>query len=173
MTAPLAPNTAHDDLSLQTLARQAMAHLGRGGVIGDLLDMNELQYEALYTVGHDLYTQARYEEASKLFGFLVMHNHLERRFIMAYAAALQMARDYANAISLYTFASVLDLGDPLPGFHTAECLIGLGMRNEAREGLAIVLRECGDGHADLRARAQALLDLLSVPLPTQPQENAK
>ena len=77
-----------------------------------------------------------------------------------------MTRDYVNAISLYTLALALDLRDPLPGFHTCECLIGLGLKNEACQGLAIVVRQCGSAHAGLRERAQALLGLLSPPAPS-------
>lgn len=163
MNTPSTPNTAASDIPTQALARQVMDHLGRGGVLGDLVDMDERDYEVLYTLGHDLYTRARYADAARLFGFLVMHNHLQRRYIMAYAAALQMTHDYASAIGLYTLASVLDPGNPLPGFHTAECLIGMGLKEQACEALAIVLCECGERHAGLSERAQALLDLLRTP----------
>lgn len=167
ITPPTTPTTpTPSDVPPETLAVQILDHLARGGVLGDLLDMDERDYELLYALGHDMYTQGKYEDAVNLFGFLVMRNHQERRFIMAYAAALQMTRDYVNAISLYTLASVLDLRDPQPGFYTCECLIGLGLKNEACQGLAIVVRQCGNAHAGLRDRAQALLDLLSPPSPT-------
>ena len=62
--------------------------------------------------------------------------------------------------------------DPLPGFHTCECLVSLGMTREAREGLTMVLHQCGEKHAETRARAQALLALLSsVPTPTANPED--
>ncbi len=164
-TPPHTPPTP-SDVPPETLAAQLLAHLAHGGVLGDLQGMDERDYELLYALGHDMYTRGKYDDAVNLFGFLVMRNHQERRFIMAYAAALQMTRDYVNAISLYTLASVLDLRDPLPGFYTCECLIGLGLKNEASQGLAIVVRQCGSAHAGLRERAQALLGLLSPPAPS-------
>jgi hypothetical protein len=36
---------------------------------------------------------------------------------------------------------MLDLGDPEPTFHTAECLIALGLPAEAREALDLVVRQ--------------------------------
>jgi len=153
-------------LPFDTLARQVLDHIGRGGLLGDLIDLDARDYEVLYTLGHRCYTQGQYTDAARVFGFLVMHNHLERRFTMAYAAALQMTRDYGGAISLYTLAAVMDPTDPLPCFHTCECLIALGLKNDAREGLAMVVQQCsGDAHAALRGRAEAVLALVAAQAP--------
>lgn len=162
---------AGSDLPLDALARQIMDHLNCGGMAGDFMDMGSAEYEALYALGHHLYTTGMYEDAVHVFGYLTLHNHHERRFLMAYAAALQMAKDWAAAVTVYTVVSLLDMRDPLPGFHTCECLVSLGMKREAREGLAMVLHQCGDQHADTRARAEALLALLSsVPSPNPTSE---
>lgn len=151
------------DAQLDALASQILEHIRHGGLLGDLVDLSPRDYELLYAMGHNLYVQARYADAARLFGFLVMHNHLERRYTVAYAAALQMTQDYGSAISLYTLAAIMDLTDPAPCFHTCECLAALGLKAEALDGLAMVVQQCqGEAHASLRARAQAMLALLSA-----------
>lgn len=165
-TAPL-----NADLPLDTLARQALEHLGRGGRLGDIRGLDGHDYEMLYALGHGMYMQGRYPDAARVFSFALLHNPLERRFTMGYACALQMSGDWANAIPLYMMAAVMDMNDPHPCFHTCECLLALGRKAQACDGLAIVVRQCGDAHAGLRERALAMLQLLSQPDNTTPSES--
>jgi hypothetical protein len=59
-------------------------------------------------------------------------------------------------------ASVMDMADPLPTFHTAECLAALGRLPEAREALEIVIEQATDpAQSALKQRAVGLRDLLS------------
>jgi type III secretion system low calcium response chaperone LcrH/SycD len=156
------------------LAKQVLEHLANGATMGDMLGYDERDYELLYTIGHTLYVQGRCSDALKIFSLLLIHKPNERRFIKASAAALQVTKDYANAIRLYTIASVMDMTDPAPCFHTCECLLALGLRQEAAEGLAIVMQQCqGESLTHLRERAQALLDLLARPAASTPQEKAR
>lgn len=146
-----------------TLADQIGTLLEQGMTLGDIMDYDERDYEAVYALGHGFYGQGRYEDAMKAFGFLVMHNHWEAKYLNAFAASLQMLGRYQDAIQHYSSASLLDLSDPQPTFHTAECMIPLGMLKEAREALGLVVTQC-EGvaeRADLGARARAMLDILS------------
>jgi type III secretion system low calcium response chaperone LcrH/SycD len=143
------------------LASQVAASLANGGVLGDVLGYSETDYEAVYALGHGLYANARYLDAAKAFGFLVMSNPYERRFVTAYAGSLQMLKQYRDAIAYHSMASVMDLSDPAPTFHTAECLMALGMRTEAAQAFGFVLKQCSrPAQAALKDRAQALLQLM-------------
>ena len=153
--APAAPG-AHN------LQDQIAELLSQGGTLGSVFDYEDADYEVLYALGHSLYAQARYLDAMRVFGYLVMCNHMEKRFMNAFASSLQMLGNHKDAIKYYSLASVMDMGDPLPTFHTAECMVSLGMREEAREALGYVLRQSGaPQYAELKQRAQAMLDLLS------------
>jgi len=146
------------------LAQQVAEALSNGTVLGDILGYTEIDYEAVYALGHGLYTHARYLDAAKAFGFLVMHNPYERRFVSAYAGALQMLKRYPDAITYHSMASVMDLSDPRPTFHTAECLTALGLTAEAKQALGFVLAQCTQPEqSTLKTRAQALLELLEQP----------
>ena len=119
---------------------------------------SDTEYEALYSLGYNHYSQERYLDAVKCFGFLVAHNTMEPRYMSAFACTLQMLKRYREAIQYHSTASVMDLEDPLPTFHTAECFIALEMHQEAREALTLVLAQCDTLQwQDLRQRSETLL----------------
>lgn len=165
-------------MSTNTLTPPATSNLGdqildlltNGGTLGSVFEYDDTDYEVLYALGHSLYAQVRYQDAMRVFGYLVMHNHMEKRFMNAFASSLQMLKSYKDAIKYYSLASVMDMSDPLPTFHTAECMIALGLRDEAREALGYVLSQsAAPEYAELKQRAQAMLDLLGgvgQPVPT-------
>lgn len=134
----------------------------QGLTMGDVMGYDDRDYAAVYALGHQLYTQERYEDAMRAFGFLALHDHLEPKYMMAYASALQMMKRYAEALTYYSSASLFDLTDPVPTFHSAECMIALGHGMDARAALNMVIRDCADRpeYAELRTRAHLLLELI-------------
>jgi type III secretion system low calcium response chaperone LcrH/SycD len=155
-------STATPSAPPEKLAEQITELLLAGGTLGTVYDYTDQDYEVLYALGHSLYSQGRYMDAMKAFGFLVIHNHLERRFMNAFAASLQMIKSYEEAIKYYTMASVMDMSDPVPTFHTCECMIALGMVDDARQGLGMVIGQCkSPQHDGLKSRAEALLGLIN------------
>lgn len=154
--------TATPTFPLDQLAEQVSTLLMNGGTLGDTFDYDEKDYEVLYALGHGLYSQGRYVDAMKAFGYLVVHNHLEKRFMNAFASSLQMIKSYEEAIKYYSLASVMDMTDPGPTFHSCECLLALGQTDDALQGLALVIAQCDsqEQYAPMKTRAQALLALL-------------
>lgn len=149
----------------EDLPEQVATLLTQGGILGDVYDYNDTDYEVLYALGHSLYSQARYADAMRVFGFLVMHNHLEKRFMNAFASNLQMLKEYKEAIKYYSFASLMDMRDPLPTYHTAECMIAIGYITEAKEALRFVLTQSKEQNlGELYTRAEAMLNLLGKPV---------
>ncbi|MEF9999336.1 MAG: SycD/LcrH family type III secretion system chaperone [Comamonas sp.] len=148
--------------STEDPCRQVLDLLSQGAGLGTIFGYTADEYEALYALGHDHYSQQRYLDAAKCFSFLMAHQSLEPRYMNAFAACMQMLKRYKEAIQYYSTASVLDLEDPLPTFHTAECFIALEMREQASEALTLVVAQCQQtAFAELAQRAQALLELLT------------
>lgn len=165
----------HTPIAFGKLAEQIAQLLAAGGTLGSIYDLTGQDCEVMYSLGHGLYAQGRFADAVKVFGFLAMHNHLERRYLNAFAAALQMTGSHEDAIKFYTLASAMDPRDPAPTFHTCECLIALGMTDTAIDGLKLVAAQCGAGgaHGALAVRARALLDMLEKPAAPAPAEAAE
>ena len=156
MTAQTQPQAIPENLPEQIA--ELLAH---GGTLGSVYNYDDTDYEVLFALGHSLYGQTRYQVAMRTFGFLVVHNHMEKRYMNAFAASLQMLKSYKEAIKYYSMASLMDMSDPLPTYHPAECMIALGYTTEAREALQFVVRQSEEqGSTELQSRAQAMLDLM-------------
>jgi type III secretion system low calcium response chaperone LcrH/SycD len=146
----------------EAYVKAATEHFAAGGTLGDLHGLEERDYEAMYAVAHGMYAQERYADAQKMFSFLVACNPFDRRFHQALASTMQMNGQFEEAIGYYSMASVMDMADPVPTFHTAECLAALGRLPEAREALEIVIEQsAAPAQSALKQRAVGLRDLLS------------
>lgn len=130
-----------------------------GGRLAGLRGVTEQECEALYQFGHGFYSQARYNEAFRIFALLVTYDHLEPRYLMALAASAQMLGRYQDALQHYSTATILLLDDPAPMLYSAECCIALRMKEGAVEALQMAIELAGDTpeYAAIRARAEALL----------------
>ncbi len=125
--------------------------------------VQDVDDESLYAVGHHLYAQARYDLALPVFGLLLLRDSLERRYLSAFAACLQMQGRPEAALPHYLTAAVLDPNDPVPVFHACECLVATGRQAEAREGLHKLQAVCQPVvHDALQKKAQALLELMAT-----------
>lgn len=151
---------------IDQLATQFTELLAKGGNMGMVYDYNKEDYDLLYALGHGMYTQGRYADAVKVFGYLNVMDPFERRFVNAYAASLKMINQPAEAMKFYGMVSAMDMRDPLPTFHICDCMIAIGMVDEARSGLSIVVSQCQTPEQEpLKLRAQALLLLLEQASP--------
>ncbi len=135
-----------------------------GGTLSQTLGITANECEALYALGRSLYGQGKYEDAFKLFARLVTYDHMESRYQLALASCMQMTGRYQDALQQYVVVTVMRLDDPVPVFHSAECLLALGRPQEARDSLELVIGSlCKPGvHDQIRARSQVLLKALEA-----------
>lgn len=137
-----------------------------GGTMAEALGLDSRECEALYAHGHSLYAQGKYNDALKIFAQLVAYDHLDSRYQMALASAMQMTRRYEEALQHYIIVTVMRMDDPVPVYHSAECLIAMGRPDEARESLELVGTLCEEGRHDvIKTRAQAMLKALEAKAP--------
>lgn len=152
--------TADDYEAMQTLLAEV---LGRGGTIADMHGISEDECEALYTLGYGLYEQRRYDDALKVLAFLVAHNHMEHRYLMALGSTAQVLGKYRDALQQFAAATLLDPLEPLSVLQSAECLLALGKQGPAAESLSLVLEMCKpDRHDAVKERATALRQTLQA-----------
>lgn len=159
----MSTHTTTGGFPMETLASQIGDLLAKGGNMGMVYDLNQDDYDSLYLLGHTMYTQGRYADAIKVFGYLNVMDPYERRFVQGYAASLHMAKQYEEAFKFYGMVSAMDMRDPVPTFHMCECMIAMGMLAEAVSGLEIVVSQCKTPEqASLKLRAQSILDLMAA-----------
>jgi|EndMetStandDraft_7_1072992.scaffolds.fasta_scaffold457703_2 type III secretion system low calcium response chaperone LcrH/SycD len=153
---------ATPQVDVEKVAAQVVDVFSHGATLKAIHGYTDEEFEALYALGYNFYNQGKFAEALQAFGFLLMHDQLERKYYKAFGSCQQMLKRYEEAIRNYSMASVLDLTDPEPTFHTAECMVGLGMPAEAIEALEIVVAQT-KGKAErqvMHDRAKAMIDLL-------------
>jgi type III secretion system low calcium response chaperone LcrH/SycD len=139
-------------------------HLRSGGTLGAELGLSLRSQKAMYQLAYLLYGQNKYEEARRLFSMLVICQHTDRRHHLGLAACLQMLQRHAEALKHYGIASVLDLTDPVPVLHAAECHLALAEREKARHALdyALAQARAHAAHRKHLPRLEALAALMDT-----------
>ena len=155
-----------DLVAAQAFAKRLEAHLRSGGTMAQWLNIAPEDLQAMYALGGFFYEREEYDSALRIYTLLQMANPYERRFMIACGMTRQMLKQYDDAIGHYAQALVFDFDDPLPSFHTAECLLHKGQPADALTLLAICLRRTqGPEHAELRERATQLRQLIESARP--------
>jgi type III secretion system low calcium response chaperone LcrH/SycD len=149
-----------DPAAVPELLRQIQAGKTFGPMLGHSVGMQRVMYHH----GHAFYTQGKYEEAIRVFGFLVIADHFDRRYHMGMAACLHMLKRYVEAARYYGIAWLLDLTDPAPPMHAAECQLAIGDRAQARKSLehALVQARAHARHGHHIPRLEAMLSLVEA-----------
>lgn len=125
------------------------------------------ELEELYERGYNFWNEGAYEHATECFAEVAMSNPLDRRYLFAFACAMEQQGETAHAVKLFMNALSLKPDDPFAYFHIACCFKTLGHLNEAREALnaTVVLCEYQDNdefnYEHLHQRAIALINELS------------
>ncbi|WDE09411.1 SycD/LcrH family type III secretion system chaperone [Thalassomonas haliotis] len=128
------------------LGEQIFDFIGKGGALRELKSLDENTMEAIYYVAYNLYQNSKYEDALKVFKFLGLFDHLEKKYLMGIGSCQQMLQQYKDAINSYSMAALLDIKDPTPPLHAAECYLALGDFEKAASGFTAAL-EFADNQA--------------------------
>lgn len=133
------------------------------GTMAQFYGLESRELEAVYALGYALYNQGRWSDALQVFGSLVRHDHLDRRYQIAAANCLKMQRRFDMALRAYGVAHLLDVTDPHVVLQMGECLIALGNKEDAQAMLDGVgqLASGQPQYAAIADRARALCDLLN------------
>ena len=124
------------------IAAAARAFLEDATTLGELKGISRQELEAVYSLGFTHYRTGRYEDAAKLFQFLVLFDHLNPKYWLALGAVQQVAKDFKGAVASYAYASFLDLENPKPQLHAAECFLALGDKENALSSLDALDEYC-------------------------------
>src|SRR5690606_15268987 len=132
-------DTGITDQEADSISENLLGLWKAGGTLAQAMGLTARECEAMYAYGHALYAQGKYNDAFKIFAQLVAYDHMESRYQLALASALQMTRRYEEALQHYMIVTVMRLDDPVPVYHCAECLLALGRPAEAAESLELAI----------------------------------
>ena len=112
------------------------------GTVRELKGITDSEMEAVYSMGFSFYKTGRYDDAEKVFRFLVLFDHLNPKYWTGLGAVYQMKRNYKDAVTAYGYASFLDIKNPKPQFFAAECFAASGDKENALSALAALEAYC-------------------------------
>ncbi|EJG0660493.1 SycD/LcrH family type III secretion system chaperone VcrH [Vibrio parahaemolyticus] len=144
----------------QMQAEDLLSFLEEGGTLKMLHDVSADTIEHIYAVGYNFFQSGKIEQAAKVFQLLSMLDHYQARFFIGLGAARQELGEYLQAIDAYSYAALVDINDPRPPFHSAECHLKLEQLTEAESGFYSA-KEMSAGksqYADLHQRAGIMLE---------------
>lgn len=140
-------------------AEALLEHIAGGGTLGEAINLEAEQLEAIYAVAYNHFTAKKYDKAIDLFKFLCLYDHAEPRWYYSLGVAQQQKGDHEAAVTAYGMATLLDVEDPRPQAQAGYCLMALGRYDEARSALEGAIMACGKNaaHANVRSQAEVLL----------------
>ncbi|EMF9030715.1 TPA: CesD/SycD/LcrH family type III secretion system chaperone [Vibrio parahaemolyticus] len=144
----------------QMQAEELLSFLEEGGTLKMLHNVSADTIEHIYAVGYNFFQSGKIEQAAKVFQLLSMLDHYQARFFIGLGAARQELGEYLQAIDAYSYAALVDINDPRPPFHSAECHLKLEQLTEAESGFYSA-KEMSAGksqYADLHQRAGIMLE---------------
>ncbi len=144
------------DKGLQDMAKKVFQE---GATLGELKGITPRELNAVYQMGLGFYNTGRFDDAEKVFTFLVTFDHLESKYWMAAGAVQQVKKEFEKAKSCYVQASMLDIHSPKPQYYVAECYLALGQKDDALASLDTLLEYCNgtdEVTREFRAKAEEL-----------------
>lgn len=130
-----------------------------GATLGEINGITRRELNAVYQMGLGFYKTGRFDDAEKVFTFLVMFDHLEPKYWLAAGAVQQVKRNFEKAKGAYVQATMLDIHNAKPQYYAAECYFALGQRDDALATLDTLLEYCtgaDDVTKEFRAKAEEL-----------------
>ena len=151
-----------DKMTEEKIAEAAKA-FATGATLKEVRGITNDELEAVYSLGFGYYNTGKFEDAQKLFEFLVLFDHLNTKYWFALGAVQQARKDFQKAIASYGYSSFLDLENPKPQFHAAECYLALGDKANAASAVMALEQYCPE-NTDLgreyRAKAAELRKMI-------------
>ncbi len=145
------------------VAEGVKALITENATLKQLKGVTNDELEAVYSLAFGYYQTGKYDEAYKLFQFLVLFDHLNAKYWFGLGAVQQAVKDFQNAIVSYSYCSFLKLDNPKPQLHAAECFLALGDKKSAASALTALNEYCPkdtDVGREYRAKAAELRKLV-------------
>ena len=124
------------EISKEKIEEAAKKIAGDMTTVRELKGITDAEMEAVYSLGFNFYQTGNMENAEKVFKFLVLFDHFEPKYWIGLGAVLQVKKAFDGAITAYAYASFLDIHNPKPQYHAAECYLAKGDRANALSSLA-------------------------------------
>ena len=152
-----------EKITEEQIAAAAKAFVKDGATLKEVRGITNDELEAVYSLGFGYYNTGKFDDAQKLFEFLVLFDHLNAKYWFALGAVQQAKKMFDKAVSSYGYSSFLDLENPKPQYHAAECFIAMGDKGNAASAIMALEHYCPtntDIGREYRAKAAELRKMI-------------
>ena len=152
------------DKATEQQIQEAAKKFANGATLKEVKGISNEELESVYSLGFSYYRTGKFENAQKLFEFLVLFDHLNAKYWTGMGAVYQMQKRYGEAVTAYGYASFLDLHNPKPQYFAAECFAAMGDKVNALSALAALETYCpketdlGREYLEKAAELKAILE---------------
>lgn len=119
--------------------------------------------DGMHAIAFELYHHGHYEQAAVLYRLLSAKEPLNADFWMGLGASLQMNSKYEDALTPFAMAASIEIENPQPHLHAAECYFGMLDRKEGFEALGVADSFCTNRpeHQGIKQRIAVLREAWS------------
>ena len=135
---------------LKELFVHAAQVVAKGEPIKMAKGISDEELNAVYSLAYSYYSTGRYEEALKLFKFLVLFDHMSQKFWIGLGSTQQVLKHYDEAIAAYAQAAFFDLNNPKPMYYAALCYFAKGDKVKAASAVRAIEMFCTKPDAEAR-----------------------
>jgi len=137
-------------------------HLSEGKTFQELLGYTNGTMEKFYSGAHLLYEQGMYQEAADAFVFLTTLNPYVHNFWLGLGLAEQHNEEYEAALVAYGMATMSDMDNPLPHYHSSRCHYLMGDYDTAVSMLDLAINLCFDDEKHSTVKSDAISAKLHI-----------
>ena len=131
-----------DKITEERIAAAAKAFVEDGATLKEVKGISNEELNAVYSLAYSYYSTGRYEDALKLFKFLVLFDHMSQKFWIGLGSTQQMLKHYDEAIAAYAQAAFFDLDNPKPMYYAALCHYAKGDKVKAASAVRAIEMFC-------------------------------
>ena len=128
--------------AMKEMFQNAAKSLMKGEPFKMARGISDEELNAVYSLAYSYYSTGRYDEALKLFKFLVLFDHMSQKYWIGLGSAHQMLKNYDEAIAAYVQASLFDLENPKPIYYAAICHLAKGDKVQAASAVCAIEMFC-------------------------------
>ncbi len=153
----LFPNVKNEDVA------ETVIGLIQGTVqLKDVKGFSDESMEAVYALAYNAVQAGAFENAEKLFRFLVLFDNSEEKHWNGLGLSMFARENYEGALRAYSMAAFFNIDDPKSLIRVAECYVALADAEAAAGVLEGAIEVAGDApqHAGVKQHAETLLELL-------------
>ncbi len=131
-----------DKERLTHIAEEVFHRLEKGMTLKEATGISDDALEEIYGLAHSYYELGKYKESVSLFQFLAGASPTTYKYLLGLGASFHQMGLYRDAAYGFCMAFQADPQNPISLYHATDCLLKLGLGEEAKSLSEIAIEVC-------------------------------